>query len=231
MSEHNYTPYASPEVKHLLQDLLSPGTLAPRYRQLMTELGQHLATVAKAQIPQQHHVHLVCTVEDADFLAKGILSTLQTDFPQINLSCFWNHRQKIGVHDPVSVAPSFRRYLESTEQVDTLIVVKSIISGSCVVKTNLLDMLSQCNPEQILILAPVMHKDAQRKLEAEFGADVVRKFRFITFAIDDIRENDGTIIPGIGGNVYERLGFGDQAAKNRYTPQIVKERRALVSVG
>lgn len=230
MSNHNYTAYANPEVQQLLQNLLLASTQPHEYQQIMTRLGQHLITAAIAEIPANHHVNVVCTVEDADFLARGIVDSLQKKIDQVTLSCFWNHRQKIGAVDPVSVAPSFRRYLEPTHRIDTLIVVKSIISGSCVVKTNLLDMLAQFSPEQILILAPVMHKDAQRKLEAEFEADIVEKFHFYTFAIDDIRQQDGTVMPGIGGNVYERLGFGDQDAKNRYTPQIVKERRALVSI-
>jgi hypothetical protein len=36
------------------------------------------------------------------------------------------------------------------------------------------------------------------------------------------------VIPGIGGSVYERLGFSGQDDKNRYIPQIVKDRRAML---
>ena len=120
------------------------------------------------------------------------------------------------------------RYLEPVDRIDTLIVVKSIISGSCVVKTNLMDMLDKYTPEQIFILAPVMHKDAERKLKAEFNSDVTDRFTFYSFAIDNTREQDGTVIPGIGGDVYQRLGFKDQNDKNRYTPALIKSRRELL---
>ena len=39
----------------------------------------------------------------------------------------------------------------------------------------------------------------------------------------------GIIIPGIGGEVYARLGFGTQDDKNRYTPELVKQRRNEIS--
>ncbi|MGQ7846600.1 hypothetical protein ACUNV4_19110 [Granulosicoccus sp. 3-233] len=42
------------------------------------------------------------------------------------------------------------------------------------------------------------------------------------------KSDTGEVIPGIGGNVYQRLGFGDQESKNRYTPDFVKERRAAI---
>jgi hypothetical protein len=47
------------------------------------------------------------------------------------------------------------------------------------------------------------------------------------FAEDDERTEDGIVLPGIGGDVYERLGFEGQETKNRFIPKIVRERRAL----
>jgi hypothetical protein len=34
------------------------------------------------------------------------------------------------------------------------------------------------------------------------------------------------VIPGIGGMVYDRLGFQGQEEKKRYIPEIVKSRRS-----
>jgi len=190
----------------------------------MHALGQHLASTIVSDIPPQHAINLVCTVEDADFLAKGIFETLCTQFERVNLTCFWNHRQKVGtVAQAVSFAPVFRSYIEPVQRIDTL-----IISGACVVKTNLTDMLEKFTPRQIFILAPVMHKDAEDKLKAVFSADIVERFHFYSFAIDHLRDADGTVHPGIGGNVYQRLGFKGQDDKNRYTPQLVKSRREQV---
>ncbi len=39
------------------------------------------------------------------------------------------------------------------------------------------------------------------------------------------KTQDGMVEPGIGGDVYTRLGFSGQNAKNKYVPNIVKERR------
>ncbi|HLO47808.1 MAG TPA: hypothetical protein VK211_05245, partial [Kamptonema sp.] len=59
-----------------------------------------------------------------------------------------------------------------------------------------------------------------------FEKDIYEKFNFIYFAEDDERTQEGEVIPGIGGIVYERLGFEGQDDKNRYIPEIVKERRS-----
>ena len=45
-------------------------------------------------------------------------------------------------------------------------------------------------------------------------------------AIDSDRTAEGEVIPGIGGMIYERLGFNGQTSKNEYIPKIVKDRRA-----
>jgi hypothetical protein len=42
-----------------------------------------------------------------------------------------------------------------------LIVVKSIISGACVVKTNLKNLIQDIEPQSISIVAPVMYSNSQ----------------------------------------------------------------------
>ena len=69
-----------------------------------------------------------------------------------------------------------------------------------------------------------MHTDAHNKLEKEFTKEIVEKFSYLYFAKDPVRKK-GVVIPGIG-DVYKKLGFKNQADKNRYTPKIVQERRA-----
>lgn len=49
-------------------------------------------------------------------------------------------------------------------------------------------------------------------------------FQFFYFAKDDERTPEGEVIPGIGGNVYYRLGFEGQDSKNKYIPEVVKAR-------
>jgi protein-tyrosine-phosphatase len=47
----------------------------------------------------------------------------------------------------------------------------------------------------------------------------------VYLAEDDVKTPEGIIVPGIGGEVYARLGFGSQDDKNRFTPDLVKQRR------
>ena len=102
--------------------------------------------------------------------------------------------------------------------------VKSIISTSCVVKFQLLHLINKINPEKILILAPVMYKNAQVGLIREFPDYINSKFQFLTFAIDTERSLSGEVIPGVGGMVYPKLGLGDIHEKNKYIPQLVLAR-------
>jgi hypothetical protein len=46
----------------------------------------------------------------------------------------------------------------------------------------------------------------------------------VWFASDKEKKGD-SVIPGIGGSVYELLGFKNSEDKNKYMPTIVKERR------
>lgn len=71
-----------------------------------------------------------------------------------------------------------------------------------------------------------MYHNAEQKLTSEFEKDIYDKFQFFYFAKDDERTSEGEVIPGIGGSVYERLGFQGQEDKNKYIPEIVKSRRS-----
>lgn len=71
-----------------------------------------------------------------------------------------------------------------------------------------------------------MYHTAEEKLESEFDSEIYNKFQYFYFAKDDERTPEGEVIPGIGGIVYDRLGFDGQYGKNLYTPKIVKSRRA-----
>ena len=73
-------------------------------------------------------------------------------------------------------------------------------------------------------MAPVMYKDGVPNLMKEFPQDIVERFHFVTFAVDEDGTPEGEVVPGIGGMVYRRLGLGDINAKNSYIPQMVLER-------
>lgn len=217
-----------------LEDLANKNIESERYRLVMKKLGNKLGQIILNRVidSPRNSLYLASTVEDADFLAKGIILQLEDYFPNIGYACFWNKRfSPFGISD-LKVAPILKRYQEpSPNNIDYLIIVKSIISGACVVKTNLINLIQKINPNRILIVAPVMYIDAEEKLKVEFELEISNKFEFIYFAKDNERTPEGEVIPGIGGSVYERLGFQGQDDKNTYIPELVRSRRArLLSV-
>jgi hypothetical protein len=212
---------------------LADKTAAPdAYKAAMTALGERLGEIISAKIEDScATLHLACTVEDADYLAKGMLRPLEQHLQSVSLACFWNERfSPFGIAD-LKTSPIIRKYQEPSGQpVTHLVLVKSIISGGCVVKTNLTDLIQTINPQHIFIVAPVIYSSAQERLISEFEESIHKKFQFVYLAEDDERSPTGEVIPGIGGMVYERLGFGDQINKNKYVPELVKtRRRQLVS--
>ena len=227
----DYTKFAGHQEKALLNILADRNSSEKSYRQSMYQLGESLANVVLSQISShEESAYLVSTAEDADFLAKGILKQLDKDLHKVTFACFWNKRFKpFGISD-LQVAPILKRYLEpSNHQVDNLVVVKSIISGACVVRTNLIDTIARISPSKIFIVAPVIYKGAEERLQQGFPPEICNKFHYVYLAEDNEKTADGIIIPGIGGEVYARLGFGTQDDKNRYTPELVKQRRTEIS--
>ncbi len=223
-----YSNLANESVRVLL-DTLADKDIAPDvYRETMTKIGMLLADTILSQISNVHcNVYLACTVEDADFLAKGMLTRLEKQLKSVAFACFWNQRFSPFEIEDLKVAPILRKYQEPVSRsVNYLIIVKSIISGACVVRTNLTDLIQKIEPEKIFIVAPVMYVKAEEKLKNSFDKSIYDKFKFFYFAVDDKRTNEGEVIPGIGGEVYQRLGFNGQEEKNKYTPRIVKDRRS-----
>lgn len=219
------TEFANDSTTSLLKLLTSPSTGADAYRDAMYRLGLEHGRILAPRVKNKA-VGIACTVEDADFLAKGIMEALNGTGHSTALACFWNKRIS-GEGQVPDTAPILRKYQEpAITSVDTLIIVKSIISGACVVKTNLTHLINQSNPADIFLVAPVMFSDAKKNLEKEFPREIAERFQYVVFAEDDNRDTQsGEVIPGIGGNVYARLGFEGTHEKNSYTPELVLSRR------
>ncbi len=247
-----YSPLANEKAKLLLDTLANKSVDSEAYQKTMLNLGTHLGDAILAQIINpQCTVYLACTVEDADFLAKGILSRLEENLKSVAFACLslgpariaiamlpsprarnWNKRFSPFEIDDLKIAPILKKYQEPVEKkVNYLVVVKSIISGACVVRTNLNDLIQKVEPEKIFIAAPVIYYAAEEKFKSQFEKDIYDKFQFFYFAKDDERTSEGEVIPGIGGMVYDRLGFKGQDDKNSYVPELVKKRRSqLIAV-
>ncbi|GAB1538619.1 hypothetical protein NUACC21_12810 [Scytonema sp. NUACC21] len=223
-----YSDLCKEDTKFWLEILANKHIEPGKYREAMTKIGMHLGNAILTQIDdEQADVYLACTVEDADFLAKGMLLSLEKHLSKIAFACFWNQRFSPFEIEDLKVAPILKKYQEPTnKKIKYLVIVKSIISGACVVRTNIVNTIQKIEPEKIFIVAPVIYQNAEQKLKDEFEKSIYDKFQFFYFAKDDERTPDGEVIPGIGGNVYLRLGFEGQNHKNEYIPEIVKLRRS-----
>lgn len=211
-----------PVVEGLLAMLADKNTDVAAYQYAFYGIGKALGEVLRENLTNGYkdNTLLACASEDADWLAKGVLEGI--DCSSLPVAVFWTKRYSLS--SGVDIAPITMSYQDNTkEKCRNLIIVKSIISSSCVVKTQLLRLISTLDPEKIFILAPVMLKGAQKNLEKEFPKEIVDRFSYFLFAEDDEIEGK-EIIPGIGGMVYDRLGLNGEAHKNEYIPKLVMER-------
>ncbi len=211
------------KIIHLMQSLSKPQISVADYRDTFFEIGKALGKVLNDCSQDNYgNTMLACASEDADWLVDGVLKTLSRK--DISLAVFWNERITLDETSGLEYSPIIKSYIEPITDCKTLILVKSIISTSCVVKTQITRLVNKIQPEKIYIIAPVMYKDAESSLRKEFPPEISNKFNFITFAVDSTRDSQNTIIPGIGGMIYSKLGLGDAHAKNKYIPNLVKER-------
>lgn len=217
----------SVQVKALLDKLVDRSTGVQEYKNSFYELGTALSSLIwqTQALGSGIRVTLACSSEDADWLSKGILDDLQKHGASISLAVFWNLRTDPFGNRDYPAAPIVKSYIESYEAADLLIICKSVISTSCVVRTNLTYLIEKINPTRIFIASPVLLESAIGNLKNEFPKTISEKFQFFYFAEDGVVNADGEVIPGIGGSVYRRLGLEDAFFKNKYVPEIVKERR------
>ncbi|MBC7903692.1 MAG: hypothetical protein H7Y27_09720 [Gemmatimonadaceae bacterium] len=219
-----YSNFATPEVISLLDTLADEHTDVPAYKDALYLIGTSLGQSLLTSIQNRDRIMLVSTVEDTDHLGKGILDRLESAGKTVFLTVFWNKRASFG--KDFSVAPIIKEFHEKGDRHNaTLIILKSIISSSCVIRTNLTRVFEETTPSATFIVAPVLMKGSRQSLEAEFDRSISSRFNYVYFAEDDERTIDGIVIPGVGGDIYKRLGFGDQDGKNKFTPALVKKRR------
>ena len=209
----------SPEVEKLLQDLLRTYD-HESYRRTFYSIGAELASILNEKIDDTESVALACASEDADWLAKGIVDNFKSS---LDLCVYWSNRHNFGFdseNNSLEFAAIEKSYEEIHENVHTLIITKSIISSSCVIKSQIMRLTSKYDFNKIYIVSPVMYKDAEINLREEFPESIYRLFEFIYFAVDEDKDDNGWVIPGIGGSVYEKLGIESRT----YYPEILDHR-------
>lgn len=213
-------------IRKSLDTLADKTTGIEAYRKAFELLGIELGRVLAKKVGNvlAKETMLVCASEDADWLAKGVENGF--GMGELPISIYWSTRNTVYQSESgekIEISSIVKAYEEPIANCRLLIIVKSIISSSCVVKTQLTRLIDRIHPQMITIMAPVMYKDAQPNLLKEFPEEISNKFIFLKFAVDEDRQGD-EVIPGIGGMVYPRLGLGDINKKNQYIPQMVKMR-------
>ncbi len=206
-----------------LNILADKSTSPEEYSGAFYKLGEKLSVYINDRLKQSKNVVIACSTEDADWLAKGIIDHLSVS--KRNLVVFWNLRTNPFENKTLTIAPIVKTYSEDIDNCDTLIICKSIIYTSCVVRTNLTYLIDKISPKDIIISAPVIFESAEKTLKKEFDESISSKFHFIYFAKDNKATSSGEVIPGIGGEIYKRLGLLDVVNKNKYIPELVKSRR------
>lgn len=230
-----YSKIADGAARNALQALLSAGKRKNTYdyQLQMEKLGFLLGKSMRdgESLASAKTVLVVSTAEDADYLANGVIKALKEKF-DVKFAVFWNNHYSL--ENKTSIAPVVNTYYEpGYEESNALVIVKSVISGSCVVKTNLMRLMSVKESllnNSIHVVAPVIHESAKEKLEGEFPSFISSKFTFVYFAKDEIRTADGDVVPGIGGQVYELLGLKDQPSRTGYIPALIKQQFSAAAI-
>ena len=213
-------------IRKSLDALADKTTGVEAYRNACETLGVELGRILAQKVGDvlAKETMLVCASEDADWLAKGVENGFGKG--ELPVSIYWSTRNTVYQSEngeKIEISPIVKAYEEPIAKCRLLVIVKSIISSSCVVKTQLTRLIDRIHPEMIVIMAPVMYKDAQPNLLKEFPEEISNKFHFLQFAVDEDRQGN-EVIPGIGGMVYPRLGLGDINKKNQYIPHMVRMR-------
>lgn len=213
-------------IRKSLDALADKTTGVEAYRNAFETLGVELGRILAQKVGDvlAKETMLVCASEDADWLAKGVENGFGKG--ELPVSIYWSTRNTVYQSEngeKIEISPIVKAYEEPIAKCRLLVIVKSIISSSCVVKTQLTRLIDRIHPEMIVIMAPVMYKDAQPNLLKESPEEISNKFHFLQFAVDEDRQGN-EVIPGIGGMVYPRLGLGDINKKNQYIPHMVRMR-------
>ncbi|SEC71919.1 hypothetical protein [Pseudomonas anguilliseptica] len=224
IAERAYSRFANEVAKIALGELLSSTHAPVQYQSTMKTLGRCLGDVLNDVIPGRDRCLVASTAEDADYLSSGVLESLQSKHETM-AAIFWNNHYSLKSG---SVAPIVHKYVQpGYEGADSLVVVKSVISGSCVVRTNILALIERLSVSKIYIVSPVMHIKSEEALRSEFPDEISSKFVFIYFAQDSQKDESGEVIPGIGGQIYQLLGIGKQPAQTGYMPSLVRRLAAI----
>lgn len=225
--KRRYSKWATQDDQTLLKDLLDSVGSPSDYQAAMVALGRRLGDITAASLSINTEAAIVTTAEDADFLSRGIVEAFEQHLGarHVHLVCFWNDRRTLGDTVKLDVAPIVDRYMESLPtKLDILVVAKSIVAEGCTVRTNIQEIAHTTAPGRIVVLSPVVLKGAPGRIRGSFRGRVAEAMTFTYIAEDSDCDETGNVLPGIGGQVYNLLGFASREDAQRHLPKILEER-------
>ena len=132
----NITYEKNRDIIQLMHILSNPSTSIEVYRNTFYKLGKALGALLDEKKHSRYgNTMLACASEDADWLAQGVLSSISQK--NVALAVFWNQRITLDETTKLEYSPIVKSYIEPIEECQTLIVVKSIIRSTFLVKTQL----------------------------------------------------------------------------------------------
>lgn len=193
----------------------------PTDQTALFQMGQQLATSLCQRLSGNAKCLLVSSAEDADYLGKGVWETLNQTH-RVKTAVFWNHYYRL--QNGVSVAPVVHKFLEQGyQQTNELVVVKPVASGSCLLRTHILEVIEQVQVKHIYILSPVMFSQSERALRKELPDRISRKFRFLTLLCDPPQEGEKVLMEYAGGlHAYHKACFTRRTLAVNHIPDLVK---------
>lgn len=172
--------------------------------------------LAKQAINARSRVCVAMTAEDADDIGFGMVHALEDAGVRVSVACFWNDQSAAADGPYGMMAPVIQEYVEPLDGVDQIVMVSSMLSDSCVVRTNLVHLMDEIRPCSVHVAAPVMLQGADERLGDEFPPEIAGSFHFWTFEVDKDRAPEG--------EVYGSLGLRDGRTKNWTMPALVAGR-------
>ena len=141
-------------VRRSLERLADKSTGIADYREAFSKLGFELGRILAQDLQdtKAEEIMLVCASEDADWLAAGV--ELGIGKGDLRKSVYWSTRETVYKGEggeKLEISPIIKAYEEPIENCKWLVVVKSIISSSCVVKTQLTRLIGKVKPKRIAI--------------------------------------------------------------------------------
>lgn len=218
-----YSSIASPTTRLSLDKLIDGNTSDKEYQKAMLSLGQELGIkILNFLASSGRKICLVCTAEDADYLVFGVIKSFEAQGLDPKLVCFWNHKTTPFGTEYIQVAPIIKRYKEPVDNpTDLLVMVKSFITETSAIRTNLQNLIQDnVKYRSILIATPVIQIWIEAELRDEFDQFVDSKLNFLYFAKDNKKRPQKDMVSGVEIIPNNKI----QGDEIHPMPKVIKER-------